>query len=115
MAVFGAGPITLYTGTDYILEAPDSATLRLRRTAAGGFYDWSISHPTACVGNGASGSASMVQSHRLTVAAGDALTGTLCLEGSTAFVTVAPFGGARADLFRCWRLTGNAIGCQKMF
>ena len=105
------GPITHFTGPDFVLEAVDSDTLRLRRTAGGNFHDWSIINPSACAGNGNGGSGTMATAWRFTTVAGEALSADLCLEGSTSLVTVHT--GAAVYLFRCWRRTGNHNVCQR--
>jgi hypothetical protein len=110
-AVFGAGPITHYDGGTWVLEAVDSATLRVRRTGAGGFHNYNIVHPTACVGGGGGGSAAMTSAWRYSTIAGESVTGTLCLEGSVSLVSV--HDGATTTLFRCWRRTGNHNVCQQ--
>jgi len=114
VAVFGTGPITLFTSANYILEATDAATLRLRRTGTQDFLDWSIAFPATCDG-GDVGLATMAQAFRFSTNVGDVMTATLCHEGSTAFVTVGLSASSRSEDFRCWRSTSNSITCQKLF
>jgi hypothetical protein len=45
-AVLGSGPITHYSGTRFVLEAPSASTLQLRTTTAG-FLTYGITHPTS--------------------------------------------------------------------
>jgi hypothetical protein len=112
-AIFGAGPITLYTGTGYIVEALDSDTVRLRVTAAGQFVNFGITHPTACTGNGLGNSGSAVTVGRYGFSVGDAISGDLCLEGSSMRIVAFNSNEATALQATCWRFAGNAIACQK--
>ena len=109
-AVFGTGPIAMYTGTSFVLEATDAATLQLRTTFAG-FNDYGMVFPTSCTPNASSTS----QGFRFSTTVGDVLTGTLCAEGSTATVTVRDFVSSTSFSFVCQRMASNAAACTRVF
>lgn len=114
LASFGVGTINLYTGSTFVVEAPNSSTVQIR-TTAGTFNDYGITYPASCAGNGNGGTGTMVSAHRYSTASGEILSGTLCTEGSTMFLTVGVGGVTSSMLMRCWRYAGNAIGCQRIF
>ncbi len=109
-AVFGAGPITLYTGTNFVLEATNASTLRLRTTNAT-FVDYGMIVPTTCAAN----TAATTQTFRFSTLPGETLTGTLCAQGSTAVVTVNDAVSQQMTSYTCQRYTGNAIACTRIF
>ena len=111
LAIFGNGPITHFNGNGYILETTAANTLQLRTTIGGQFRDYSIVFPTACGAN----SGSLATNFRFSTGIGETLSGTLCNEGSPMWVTASSSGDTKADIFRCWRYSGNANACQKMF
>lgn len=108
-AIFGVGPITLYSG-DFVLEAVNSTTLRLRSPAAGTFQNWSMIYPSNCTQP-----SPMSSVYRFTFATTDELQAPLCGEGSPVLVTAWTFNTPKAAVFRCWRLASNAVACQKSF
>lgn len=109
-AVFGAGPITLFTGSNYVVEALTASTVQLRTTGAG-FNNYGIVHPTACAAN----SATMAAAFRFSSAVGDTLQGTFCNEGSTMIITVGVSSSTSSNVLHCWRRTSNAVACQRIF
>ncbi len=109
-AIFGSGPLSLFVGSGFIVEATNASTVQIR-TLTANFYDYGIVYPTACAGN----SSTMVAAHRYSTNVGETLTGTFCGEGSTMDITVAVNGGGPDTLLRCWRWAGNAIACQRFF
>ena len=111
LAVFGAGTQTHYNSGQFVIETPAANTMRVRITAGGAFYQMSIVHPANCGAN--SGTMSTV--FRFAVNAGDTLDAPLCNEGSPVFITVMREGNSNPSWFRCWRYTGNANACQRLF
>jgi hypothetical protein len=113
LAVFGVGPITHGTGNGWILETTAANTLQIRNTN-GGFQQWSIDFPTGCAAQSATGQGT---NFRFSTVVGETLSGTLCNEGSPAWVTINRENDnpLKAAVFRCWRYSGNANACQKMF
>jgi hypothetical protein len=57
----------------------------------------------------------MAAVHRFSIATGDVVSGTLCSEGSTLYVTASVVNDPHGTLLRCWRVTGNANACQRLF
>jgi len=108
-AVFGNGPIAHHQDDRWVLEALTATTLQLRRTGAGGFYNFSFHYPTDC-----NGESRIVESRRFTLSVGDTLQGTFCNEGSMMLVTVEDSAGF-VKPFRCYRRTGNQNICQRLF
>jgi len=99
-----------------VLEATEADILQLRTTPGGAFREFGMVYPTSCTANGSNGgTAVMNNSFKFSISTGDTLTGTLCLEGSTAFVTVYDVYARQSTLFRCWRSAGNANACQRQF
>lgn len=115
-AVFGAGPITHYNGGNWVLEALDVNTLRLRRTGAGGgvLYNFGFISTTDCVGNGAGGSSGVRETFRFNSVVGEALVGTLCAEGS-GLIAVVNDGNSPLKTIVCQRRTANHNVCQRLF
>jgi Collagen triple helix repeat (20 copies) len=110
VAIFGAGPITLYTGANFVLEATNSTTLRLRTTNAT-FIDYGMIVPSSC----AAATSATTQVFRFSTTAGDTLTGTLCSEGSVAIVTVDDAVTQQMTSYNCQRFAANAIACTRIF
>jgi hypothetical protein len=106
------GPLTIATGSGWVLEATTSSTIQFRSTdtsfkVAGFTYpDPGCVQPT-----------SMVSRYRFSAASGDTLVGTLCGEGSTLTATVSdqsgPGGFPALLTFQCQRWTNNAINCRR--
>jgi subtilisin-like proprotein convertase family protein len=114
-AIFGSGPITLFTRPRWVLEAVDGNTIQIRQTVSGGFYNVALTHPANCVDVGRAGSADMQQQFMFSTTAGETLSADLCAEGSTMFITVdrGDDDGDDTFHFRCWRRTSNHIRCQQ--
>ena len=112
-AIFGAAPIQHVNDGNWVLEALDADTLRVRRTG-GGFINVSMVQNTNCAGNGGGGTSTMQQKWRFMVRDGDTLDGELCLEGSVMLITIHE-GANNVHWFRCWRRTGNHTVCQRLF
>jgi hypothetical protein len=108
-AIFGSGPITLYTGPTYVVEALNASTIQIRTTISGQFNDYGIIYPSTCAAN----SSAVSEAFRWSSTAGDTLQGTLCNEGSEMKIAVGENNGASSMLMTCWRWAGNAIGCQR--
>lgn len=110
--VFGTGPLTHFETADYVLEALSATSLQVRSKSAS-FLTASITHPSSCAASGGINSAETAQSFRFMSGVGQTLQGSLCGEGSTAFITIAKFLEYPA-WFRCWRVTGNHNACQRV-
>lgn len=108
-AIFGSGPITLGSGTGWVLEATTASSLQLRSTVSS-FKDFGIVYPTGC-----GQPSTMVNAFRYSINAGETLLSTLCGEGSVADVTVYVNGEQNATLIRCQRTFGNAVMCQRHY
>jgi hypothetical protein len=114
LAIFGVGPITIYTGNGYVVEATFADTIQLRNTASSAYLNWNITYPTNCI-SGTPASSTPASVHRFSATAGETLIGTLCNIGSAMDITAWNDGDPQAALLRCWRNADNAIACQKLF
>jgi hypothetical protein len=111
LAIFGGGTMTHFVGNGFVVETTAANTIQLRNTSGAVFLDWNITYPNpACVSPTV-----MEEAYRFSITQGDVLSGTLCNEGSTLFVTASTLNDTHATLLRCWRVTGNANACQKLF
>lgn len=107
-AVFGSGPINMYTGTGWVLEATTATGFQLRSTGTSLFLDMSISYPASCTQP-----AAMQQVFALAMSSGTTLAGTLCSEGSQGFAMVHDANQGEVYMFRCQRYAANAQICQR--
>ena len=72
-------------------------------------------YPQSCLGQStatAGASASLRQGFRVAINPGDALSGTMCLEGS--FATVSVLDQDKRTELRCTRISTTSIVCQKV-
>lgn len=111
-AVFGTGPFTHFTASNWVLESTASNALQLRMTA-NGFLNFGFLAPSACTGNGVGGNATMSNPHRFATTSGSTLTATFCAEGSVIDVTVAT--GSEIIMLRCIKISGNHNRCVRAF
>ncbi len=117
---FGDPPVTAthYTGSNFVLESPDPATLTLRALNDLGLV-FSFVYPTNCV-VGVPGSAAMATTYRGANGAGVTLSAPFCTgEGSTILATVLqsnlPGSTYAMTQFRCMRTSGNVNACQRVY
>jgi hypothetical protein len=121
----GTGWFTHYVGPTWTLESSSNGgTLKLNRTAPPSeivpnqppkYLVFAITFPTGCQGTTTSligGSSSLRQAFRVATNPGDAITGTMCNEGSYADVSVQD-QDKRTEL-RCTRVSLTALVCQKV-
>ena len=122
---YGGGVFTHYTDPTWVLESLNSGTtLQLRRTAAASppnppnvapvnYMVFGMMHPQGCTGSTAIGTANggMKQVFRYADDPPDALTATLCMEGS--FVMVSVQDQEKRTALVCTRIASSTIVCQK--
>ncbi len=114
-----ANPVlqTHYTGPNWVLEAPDAATIRLRATTTT-IRTFSFVHPANCVFPFPA-SADMKAVHRTASGTGTTLDATFCNEGSVILATVGYYNPStnQSEMmqFRCMRTSGNVNVCQRAY
>ena len=108
-AIFGTGPITMYSATNYVIEAPDASTVRVR-ALGGQFIDVNITYPSNCTQP-----SPVSEVFRFAFTAGDSLQATMCAEGAVAYVTVFVLNEPKVATFRVQRMASNALVLQKLF
>jgi hypothetical protein len=108
-AIFGTGPITLYSRPYYVLEAVSATTLQLRQTAAA-FLDFGFTYPSAC----GVGTSPVSELFNISITVGNTMQATLCSEGSMITVNVG-VEGQFPEYYECWRWSGNAVGCARLY
>ena len=122
---YGGGVFTHYTDPTWVLESLNSGTtLQLRRTAPASppnppnvppvnYMVFGMMHPQSCAGSTVLGTANagLRQVFRYADDPPDALTATMCMEGSFAIVSVQD-QEKRTEL-RCTRIAVSSIVCQK--
>ena len=123
---YGAGTFTHYEDPTWVLESSNSGgTLTLKRTAPASppnppnqapinFLVFGITHPSVCAGTASLGNTSsgLKQVFRYADDPPDALTATLCMEGSFALISVQD-QEKRTEL-RCTKVSSAAVVCQKI-
>jgi len=122
----GTGWFTHYTDPTWVLESSSNgASLKLSRTAPVSeivenqppqYLVFGMVYPTACLGQttaAAGASASLKQGFRVAVNPGDALSATMCLEGS--FATISVQDQDKRTELRCTRVSPTSIVCQKVY
>ena len=121
----GTGWFTHYTDPMWVLESgSNGASLKLNRTAPPSevvenqppkYLVFGMVYPQSCLGQStavAGASASLRQGYRVAINPGDALSGTMCLEGS--FATVSVQDQDKRTELRCTRISTTGIVCQKV-
>lgn len=121
----GNGWFTHYTDPTWVLESSSNgASVKLNRTAAASevvdnqppkYLVFGMVYPQSCLGQTtatAGASASLRQGFRVAVNPGDALSGTMCLDGS--FATISVQDQDKRTELRCTRISTTGIVCQKV-
>src|SRR5688572_10819007 len=121
----GSGWFTHYTDPTWVLESSSNgASVKLSRTAPASevvenqppnYLVFAMVYPQSCLGQStaaAGASASLRQGFRVAINPGDALSGTMCLEGS--FATVSVLDQDKRTELRCTRISTTSIVCQKV-
>ena len=122
----GTGWFTHYTDATWVLEsASNGSLLKLNRTAPPSevvegqplkYLVFGMVYPASCLGqtNSTSGanSPSMKQGFRVATNPGDALSGSICLEGS--FATISVQDQDKRTELRCTRISPTSVVCQKV-
>jgi Collagen triple helix repeat (20 copies) len=113
-AIFGTGPIVLYSGAGFTIQATNATTVQFVNNNAN-FFDIGIIYPGSC----ASSPYPMVAVNRFSVTSGDTLSGTICsgsTEGSPMEITVTNLSNpTHANLLRIWSATSNEVDAQLIF
>ena len=107
---------THYTGTGWVLEAPDASTVRLRATVSG-IRAFSLMFPAPC-SYAFPFTEDVKMRHRFAGSIGDSIEATFCSEGSSIDATVTnylPSGGVEMVQLRCMRSSGNVNVCQRAY
>ena len=121
----GNGWFTHYTDPTWVLESgSNGASLKLNRTAPASevvenqppkYLVFGMVYPQSCLGQttaAAGASASLRQGFRVAINPGDALSGTMCLDGS--FATISVQDQDKRTELRCTRISTTGIVCQKV-
>jgi hypothetical protein len=119
----GSGWFTHYIDPTWVLEsAGNGASLKVSRTAPVSevveppkYLVFGMLYPQNCLGqtNAAAGAnATLKQVNRVAINPGDALSATMCLEGS--FATISVQDQDKRTELRCTRISPTQIVCQKV-
>jgi hypothetical protein len=121
----GTGWFTHYTDPTWVLESSSNgASLKLNRTAPTSeivpnepakYLVFGMVYPNGCLGtttSAAGATATFKQGFRVAINPGDALSGTMCLEGS--FATISVQDQDKRTELRCTRVSPTQIVCQKV-
>ena len=121
----GTGWFAHYTDPAWVLESSSNgASLKLNRTAPASeivegqppqYLVFGMVYPNGCLGQptaAAGATATFKQGFRVAINPGDALSGTMCLEGS--FATISVQDQDKRTELRCTRISPTSIVCQKV-